>query len=365
MPLTDKLKTAANAALDFAGERLAWARENWKLLVGIGVLIAALFTPWHVTVTGEFKVISLTAPEVRTLTDGIVSEIRVKAGAQVKKDEIVARLLDTDLRMEVMRVEAELAGAEARLLLLQNGFRPEEVQFARLRVGEAEADTQFARATVQRESQLLRDGLISSQQMEESKTRLALKEKALAQAQQELRIKLSGSRIEEQQQAKARVEAMRAQVAHLKQQLTWTEVRAPADGVVVTPDYLLQAQLGKFLKRGDELLRIVDPASLVARIELPEREVGDVAVGQTVRLRSFQFPRDPIDARVDRMEQTVEQPSEFVTSVAVMSRIESNQDKLRLGSRGIAKIECRRETLAYLIYRRALKSLFVQIWSWW
>jgi membrane fusion protein (multidrug efflux system) len=90
------------------------------------------------------------------------------------------------------------------------------------------------------------------------------------------------SLVSDQDLEKARFERdlARQTLAEARRTLEKTTVTAPFAGKVT----VRKVQPGQTVKKGDELFTVADFDPLVARIFLPEREVLDLRVGQTVRL---------------------------------------------------------------------------------
>jgi multidrug resistance efflux pump len=354
-----KLREITSGLVDRVREP-GWPRT----MVAIGGALLFLLIPYPINVSGDFEVITLEPAQVHTLTDGIIDQVLVHAGERVEKGAVVARLLDTYLQIDKAKLDAQLKEKKAQLLLAQRGYRQEEIEKARLKQQELQAMVSLARGQAQRNAELHKAGILSVEELERTRTDYIQKNKELAQAEQELKQRVRGLREEEIDQAKAEVEQLQAQVAELDQHLAWTEVVASGSGLVITPEHELRSLVGQHVAKGSAILKIVDPERLVARIQVPESEFGDVAVGQKVSLRAYQLPSDVISGVVDSIEPTVERLNEFATTVPVLSKLEDARGRLRPGTTGKAKIDCGPKFIGYIIYRRFLRSIFVQIWSW-
>ena len=81
--------------------------------------------------------------------------------------------------------------------------------------------------------------------------------------------------------AQSEVVAARARVATARQQLERTEVRAPFDGVIAAR----KVSAGDTATMGKELVQVIDPASLRMEALVSAERVGELRVGQTVRVR--------------------------------------------------------------------------------
>lgn len=338
-----------------------WPR---RLAVAVAIALVLLF-PYPLSITGDFEVISGKPQMVRNKVEGTLNEILVKMGDHVDAGQVVARLLDLELKLERAKVQSQLLEVEAQLHLTRKGFRSEEIQIARLRVQGLGADVALKTADLKRETALFRAGDVPRARLDEAKNAYVQASGALAQASQELKKLTTGYREEEIAQAAARVEQLKGQLAATEQHLEWTQIKAPSAGQVVTADHELQKLLGTLVPRGAAILEIVEPRELVARIEIPEHEFGDVRLGQDVDLRSFQYPDSTFTGVVDTIESQVTQVNEFSSVVPVLTRIkDARWSLLRIHTRGRAKISLGFSPLGYVLYRRILRSTFVKIWSW-
>jgi HlyD family secretion protein len=351
----------------FLADLLDKIREpGWPRRVAVAILIAlVLLFPYPLSITGDFEVISGKPLMVRNKVEGTLNEILVKMGDRVEAGQVVARLLDVELKLERAKVQSQLVEVEAQLRLTQKGFRAEEIQIARLRVQGLRADVGVKAADLRRETALFKAGDIPKARLDEARNAHVQASASLAQATQELKKLTTGYREEEIAQAAARVEQLKGQLAATEQHLEWTQIKAGTSGQVVTPDHELQKLLGTLVPRGAPILEIVEPRELVARIEIPEHEFGDVRLGQDVDLRSFQYPDSTLSGVVDTIEPQVTQVNEFSSVVPVLTRIkDARWSLLRLHTTGRGKIALGYSPLGYVLYRRVLRSTFVKIWSW-
>ncbi len=84
--------------------------------------------------------------ELSFLAGGQVVEIPVKVGDEVEAGDVLARLDEERLGLEVKRARANLAAAEAQLAKLRAGAQPEEIEAARANLRTAEAQLSAAAA---------------------------------------------------------------------------------------------------------------------------------------------------------------------------------------------------------------------------
>jgi putative peptide zinc metalloprotease protein len=331
--------------------------------VGAVVALAALPAPIHVS--GKFEVINLEATEVRTLIDGVLAEVLVKAGDQVKAGDVVATILDADLVREKSERQAELEQVKARLELFENGYAKEDVEITRIVHEERKKAMVLARAALKRSEEMHAQGYVTEKDLEAARDDFIRKQSLLGQAEQDWLSKSRGFRQEEIREARARVEMLKARIETIEQQLQWTRIIATVPGTVITSDDEIKDQLHRHLERGSGVLKIVDATKLVGRINVPEHELGDVAVGQPVSLRAYQAPDQEITGVIEWIQPSVHRAPNTAATVAVHARFDRPNVPLSIGMTGMAKIDCGSRFAAFLIYRRLLRSFFVELWSWW
>jgi HlyD family secretion protein len=182
------------------------------------------------------------APEV----GGRIIEMTIAEGDRVKRGDVVARIDTRDIDLSLQRARAERAQADAQLRLLQAGARGEDIRQAESQVAAAsadlaaaEADLAAAETDLQRFERLLESNSGSQKQRDDALTRrqMAADRVAAARARQagarEAVARLrAGSRREEIDGARARVEAVDAQIATLEKAKSDTVLTAPIDGIV-------------------------------------------------------------------------------------------------------------------------------------
>ena len=338
-----------------------WPRRIAVLVV----LVIVLCIPYPLSITGDFEVISLRPLAVRNKIDGMLVEIRVKMGDRVEEGQVVARLLGRELELEREKVKAELAEAQAYYELTQKGFRTEEIQMGRHRVAALRAEIALKQANLARETALFKANDIPQARLDHATSEFVSAKKGLDQATEELKKLTTGFRKEEIAQAAARVEQLQGRIATTQQHLAWIDLVAPIAGEVVTPDHELQQLLGTHLARGTAVMQIISPDDLVARVQIPESEFGDIELGQEVELRSFQYPDVSLEGVVETIEPQVAQTSEFSSSIPVLTKVrDAHWKRLRVHTKGRAKVSLGYSPVGYVLYRRLLRSTFVKLWSW-
>jgi putative peptide zinc metalloprotease protein len=150
-------------------------------------------------------------------------------------------------------------------------------------------------------------------------------------------------------------------------------LRAPASGIVATPDLI--AQPGEFVKEGADVLRIVDRSNMRARILVRDWEVQEIAVGQPAQIQVLAHPFRSYQGRIERilpaaaLDQPVSQPNKLerqgqtvANYFAVEVLIPNTDGTLIEGMTGTAKITGPKSSLAWQWGRGFWRWVRLQIW---
>ncbi|AIV08987.1 membrane protein [Vibrio harveyi] len=162
----------------------------------------------------------------------IIRALPIKEGSQVTEGEVLVQLDTKNQEAILARAVAEQAKADAYLLKLTNGERPEDIAAAQAKVARAEAQLTEAQKNYQRKAELVRKKLISQS---EKDTALAARDSARAEldsSQEEFSKLTAGSRPEDIEQAKAELMAAKADVALQQQKLAELTITATRDGLL-------------------------------------------------------------------------------------------------------------------------------------
>jgi multidrug resistance efflux pump len=135
---------------------------------------------------------------------------------------------------------------------------------------------------------------------------------------------------------------------------------APRSGVIFGED--LPKMLGQFFVKGTEICRIADTRQMLLRINVPEREIGDVRSGQAVRLKARSFPDHVFHGVVSRISGESETDQNGQASYRVELTIENADGLLRPGMTGFARIYFDRQMIGRIIWHKLKQSLRPELW---
>jgi multidrug resistance efflux pump len=385
---------------------------------------------------GSFQVRPATHVELRAPVAGFLREVACDEGDRVSPGGVVARLEVPDLASRVAQKRAEVRETQARLRLLEAGPRPEEVYEQRARVERAvawrdraaqdlararqalaedlrrleeqtaqhRAELDFALDVRTRSQRLLGRGAGSEEEVRETEkrvrvarslvaqdqaqkhgrevqgtreaeTELARREKELADERARLVLLEAGTRSEEVEAERARLARLQEDLRHLEQQQARTAVICPVAGVVTTPR--LKEKVGQYLREGDLIGLVEEPAALEAEVVLAEQDVAAVQPGQAVALKPRALPYTVVQAHVDRIAPAAARPEaagsgtttvtvagkgEVQSNVIVYCRLDGVTTELRPGMTGYARVYTGQRSVGGILVDRALRYLRTEFW---
>jgi multidrug resistance efflux pump len=189
--------------------------------------------------------------------------------------------------------------------------------------------------------------------------------KTLAQREQSMKQSREAMANRDRTQSKilgSQIEQHEAQLQLLDEQLTRTTIVAPFDGVVVSGD--LSQSLGAPVERGQVLMEIAPLESYRVVLQVDERDIADVAVGQRGKLNLSSLPGEVIDFKVQKITP-VNTAKDGRNFFRVEAAPESKMPGLRPGMEGVGKIDIDRRRLIAIYTRDLINWVRLWIWSWW
>ncbi|WP_417348538.1 HlyD family secretion protein [Ferrimonas sp.] len=196
----------------------------------------------------------------------IVRSTPIAEGSPVHQGDILVVLDDTQQKAIVARTRAEVAKANAYLLRLTNGERPEDIAAAQANLHRVEATLVEAQANYQRAVTLVDRKLASQAELDSA---LANRDAVIAEresAREQLAKLTRGSRVEDITQAQASLEAAQAEQALQEQILSDLTVVATRDGILDSLPY----NVGERVPMSGIVAAIQAEMAPFARVYVPE-----------------------------------------------------------------------------------------------
>lgn len=258
-------------------------------------------------VTGDLRVRARS--KVATIEPGLVIELPVREGDVVKKGDVLARLDDRRLVIELRNVEAQIAAAEATL-------------------AERAADLK----RYQRDFELLT----------ELAQRNAGNPKELNDAESDVNVAMA-----RKEQAERNISVLRAQADLFATRLSDMLITAPFDGVIVSRD----TEVGQWAGQGQAMVEVVSTGAFEAWLDVSEQfaqAVLGAGVKVPVEILALRKRLDPATPRVIR------QVDKAARSLTVIVPVADEYDNLSPGMSVIGWIPSGRRGEHLIVPRDAL-----------
>ncbi|MCB1553744.1 MAG: HlyD family efflux transporter periplasmic adaptor subunit [Xanthomonadales bacterium] len=225
-----------------------------------------------------------------------VERIVIRPGAQVEADSIILELSNPEVVDQALAAEAELKAAEADYTARRMSLASQALD-QRAQQASVDADYESARLQAEAEAELASKGIIPSIQYKRSQ---------LAADQLKLRTSIEAERSRGLQQLvdaqlaadRARIEQLRNAAALRRRQADGLQLRAGVAGVLQQ----VPVQEGQQVVPGTNLARVAKPGELMAEVRIPETQIKDVLIGQTVRVDTR---NGIVPGRVSRIDPAV------------------------------------------------------------
>lgn len=246
--------------------------------------------------------VEMTEVRVTARTPGEVLRLGVEEGAAVQAGDTLA-VIDHELMVLQMRqAEAGVDAAEARLALLREGARAEDLAQARAQVEQARIALEQAQADAARFQELAASGSATEKQREDADTRLALAREQYAAARQGLRKLEDLARPAELRAAAAQLKQAQAAVDVLRYQIRQSYLVAPIAGTVIEKI----VEPGELVGQGAPVMTLADLSRAYLRIYVPETDLGRIMLGQPVDVYTDTYPDRPLGGRITFISPSAE-----------------------------------------------------------
>ncbi len=237
---------------------------------------------------------------ITAVTAGRIEHIALLPGTTVKKGDLIMRMSNPDVNVQLLQTQQQLSEAVAGLAQLRTNLQTQELT---QRGTVATIHTQYldAKRTYETNQKLFDENpdLVARSDLESS--RETLQEFETRVQIEEDRLKVLQNTSDEQVSAqKEQIGRLRDLVQFNQDRLESMDVTAPVAGVLAPLDIPLQE--GQWVQSGQQLSRVVVPGRLKAEVRIPQTQAQDIVVGQTANIDTR---TDTIPGKVTRIDPAV------------------------------------------------------------
>jgi HlyD family secretion protein len=243
-----------------------------------------------VVATGQIQ--PITKVEVKSKASGIVEKLYVDINDRVHKGQELAQLDQQEIEAQVEAARAQMASAEANVTTYQANIEQDKVNAAA-------PDLPMYKTTLDRNIQMNKDGIVSSQTLDNANRDYlaALTKRDAAQAQ----IGVDGAKLK---QARAQVMQSQASLKQLEEQLSYTTIVAPMDGVILSRDVEIGDAVSSILVLGSTATLVMtegDTSEVYVQGKVDEADIAHVYMGQPARIKVESFRDRQFQGKVTKI----------------------------------------------------------------
>ncbi len=275
-----------------------------------------------------------------------ISEMYVEEGDSVQQGQVLAKLDTEELTLEIQKIEAQIAAQESSVRRLENGSRPEEIAQAAAKVEAAKAENELAHSDLARKQKAFAESngkSVSQQDIDAAQSTAQAKAANLDDANQAYALAVQGPRIEDIDEAKAQLQALKEDLNYKEYLMKESELIAPSDGVIRSR--LLE--VGDMAAAQQAVYTISLNQHKWVRAYVKETDLGKIYEGMQAQVYIDSYPDKAIAGQVGYISSTAEftpktvQTDELRTSLLYEIRVYVQDDDniLRMGMPATVKLE--------------------------
>jgi HlyD family secretion protein len=244
------------------------------------------------SVVATGKIQPITKVEVKSKASGIVEKLFVDINNQVKKGQPLAELDQQEIRAQVDAQRAQLASAAANVDTYQANIEQDKVNAAA-------PDLPMYKATLDRSQEMKKAGIVSQQAFDDTNRDYlaALTRRDAARAQ----VGVDNAKLK---QARAQVLQSQAGLKQLEEQLSYTTITAPMDGVILSRDVEIGAAVSSILVLGSTATLVMtegDIKQVYVQGKVDEADIAHVYMAQPARIKVESFRDRTFNGKVTKI----------------------------------------------------------------
>ena len=240
------------------------------------------------SVVASGRVISPQRITVAMQGSGRVSRVAVLQGQSVELGQLLIELDNSDARASVSQANAGVAQAQARLRQLGELSQPMALQA----LAQADANALQARRTLDRDRDLVAKGFISQAAVDDAERAVDVANSQVEGAQAQLRTNTLGGSDVQLAQGALRQAVAGEQLARVR--LDQGQVLAPSSGVLISRS----VEVGDIVQPGKALMVLASSGQAQILIQIDEKNLSKIAIGQKAYSSADAFPEQRFDAVV-------------------------------------------------------------------
>ena len=280
------------------------------------------------SVVATGKIQPITKVEVKLKASGIVERLYVDINNKVHKGQQLAQLDQQEIVAQVEAQRAQLGAAQANVGTYEANIEQDKVNAAA-------PDLPMYKATLDRNMLMQKEGIVSRQVMDDTNKDYlaALTRRDSAKAQ-------IGVDMAKLKQARAQVMQSQASLKQLEEQLSYTTITAPMDGVILSRDVEIGDAVSSILVLGSTATLVMtegDTTQVYVQGKVDEADIAHVYMNQPARIKVESFRDRVFNGKVTKIAPLgVEKDN--VTTFEVRVSIDNSAGELKTNMTANAEI---------------------------
>ena len=244
------------------------------------------------SVVATGKVTPITKVEVKSKASGIVKKLLVDYGDRVKQGQLLAQL-------DKIEIEAQVAQSKAALEAAQANLASSQADYERAKVDSEGPDVPPLKRAYDRAIGMAKDGVVSQSALDDAEKNytMAVNKQNVSKAQViVLKAKIA--------QAQANVVQDQANLTQLDEQLSYTDIVSPIDGIVLSRDVEMGDAVSSILVLGSSatlVMTLGDTSEVYVKGKVDESDIGKVYLGQRARIKVESFKDKTFEGKVTKI----------------------------------------------------------------
>jgi HlyD family secretion protein len=244
------------------------------------------------SVVATGKIQPITKVEVKSKASGIVEKLFVDINNRVKKGQPLAELDQLEIKAQVEAQRAQLASSEANVGTFEANVEQDKVNAAA-------PDLPMYNATLDRNLEMQKEGIVSRQALDD-----ANKDYLAALTRRDSSKAQIGVDVAKLKQAHAQVQQAEASLKQLEEQLGYTTILAPMDGVILSRDVEIGDAVSSILVLGSTATLLMtegDVNEVYVDGKVDEADIAHVYMGQPARIKVESFRDRTFNGKVTKI----------------------------------------------------------------
>lgn len=269
-------------------------------LLALGGIYALLHAHYYQSTDDAFvegHIISV-APRV----SGPVIKLYIKDNQEVKKGDLLLEIDPNDYIVALEQKEAKLLEAKAQLNASYKNIQETTSVSSKTSkdISSVKSRLDYAKRTYERDLKLSKDGIVSKEELDNSKTAYnSLTANYLAEQEKKKAADIAiQSAMAKRQEIEATIKRLESEIDEAKLNLSYTKIYAPQDGKISART----VEEGNYVQIAQPLMSIVsDDVWIVANYK--ETQLEQVRAGQDVIIKIDTYPKKRFKGKVDSLQK--------------------------------------------------------------